>query len=251
VSKVKTIFSCCIVFLLVLGCCLGMTNQTVQSVYNNKPLRKIPVYNVERSDKKVALTFDAAWGADKTQGIIDILNKYNVKGTFFLVGFWVDKYPEMVKAISDSGFDIGNHSKCHLHMPTLSVGEITKEIEYVNAKVKDITGKQPKFFRAPFGDYNNQLLECLEEQNMIGIQWNIDSLDWKGLGADEILARTTAKTRDGSIILFHNNSDHILDALPLVITTLLNKGFVPTTLSDLVYQDNYTIDNNGAQHRKI
>lgn len=220
-------------------------------VYFNKSTRKIPVYSVavEGEKKVIALTFDAAWGADKTRSIIEILNKYGAKGTFFLVGFWIDKYEEETKAIADAGFDIGNHSRNHLNMPKLSVEEIKNEILYVNDRVQAITGKTPKYFRAPFGDYDNKLMTSLESLNMVGVQWSIDSLDWKGLDAKQIYDRVVPKAKSGDIVLFHNNSDHVLDALPMVLTALKDNGFEFVGISDLVAQENFTVDNNGIQRK--
>lgn len=241
-----------LVFVLIIAligvCMLGMSNENVNAVFNNQSLRKVPVYSVDTQEKVVALTFDAAWGADKTEGILDILQKHGVDGTFFLVGFWVDKYPDMVKKIAESGCDIGNHSQNHLNMSTLDKAKISAELDYVNDKVEELTGKTPKFFRPPFGDYNNSLLEVVEEKQMIGIQWSVDSLDWQGKSATEILSRVTKNVKNGSIILFHNNSDNILEALPLVISNLKNQGYRMVALSDMVYDKNYTIDNNGVQH---
>ncbi|MBQ3755101.1 MAG: polysaccharide deacetylase family protein, partial [Clostridia bacterium] len=117
-------------------------------------------------DKVIALTFDAAWGADKTQGILDIMQKYDAKGTFFLVGFWIDKFDDETKAIADAGFDIGNHSKNHLNMPKLSEDAIRDEISYVNDKVFELTGIKPTYFRAPYGDYDNKLMTALEDMGM-------------------------------------------------------------------------------------
>lgn len=248
--KKKSIVGVVVVLLLIAVCATCMANRDVTAVLNNQSLRKVPVYGVDTQEKVVALTFDAAWGADKTQGILDTLEKHGVGGTFFLVGFWIDKYPDMVKKIAESGCDIGNHSKEHLNMSTLSREKIASELDYVSQTVNELTGIQPKFFRPPFGDYNNTLLEVVEEKNMIGVQWTVDSLDWKGLSATEILSRVTSSVKNGSIILFHNNSDNILEALPLVIANLKNQGYKMVTLSDLVYQDNYTIDSNGIQHKK-
>lgn len=248
--KKKSIVSVVAVLLLIVVCAACMANRDVTAVFNNQSLRKVPVYGVDTDEKVVALTFDAAWGADKTQGILDTLERHGVGGTFFLVGFWIDKYPDMVKKIAESGCDIGNHSKEHLNMSTLSREKIVSELDYVSDTVKELTGIQPKFFRPPFGDYNNTLLEVVEEKNMIGVQWTVDSLDWKGLSATEILSRVTSSVKNGSIILFHNNSDNILEALPLVISYLKNQGYKMVTLSNLVYQDNYTIDGNGIQHKK-
>ena len=231
----------------VLAAAVGVTDSA--GVYFCKSTRKIPVYGVETDKKVIALTFDAAWGADKTQGILDVMEQYGAKGTFFLVGFWIDKYEKETKAIAEAGFDIGNHSRNHLNMPKLSDNEIKNEIEYVNDRVFDLTGKKPKYFRAPFGDYSNKLMTSLEELNMVGVQWSIDSLDWKGLGAKQIYDRVVPKAKNGDIVLFHNNSDHVLDALPLVLSALKGQGFEFVTLSQLVHTEGYTIDSNGIQHK--
>ena len=231
----------------VLAAAVGVTDSA--GVYFCKSTRKIPVYGVETDKKVIALTFDAAWGADKTQGILDVMEQYGAKGTFFLVGFWIDKYEKETKAIAEAGFDIGNHSRNHLNMPKLNDNEIKNEIEYVNDRVFDLTGKKPKYFRAPFGDYSNKLMTSLEELNMVGVQWSIDSLDWKGLSAKQIYERVVPKAKSGDIVLFHNNSDHVIDALPLVLSALKGQGFEFVTLSQLVHTEGYTIDSNGIQHK--
>ncbi len=220
------------------------------AVFFGESTRKIPVYRVARAedtDKVIALTFDAAWGADKTQGIIDILNEYDADATFFLVGFWIDKYEEEVKAIAEAGLEIGNHSKNHLNMPRLNEDSIREEISSVNGRIEELTGVRPTFFRAPYGDYSNRLLTVVDELDMVGIQWSIDSLDWKGLSAKEIVERVVPKAKSGDIVLFHNNSDHVLDALPLVIMGLKNKGFRFVGLSDMVATENFTVDSAGEQ----
>ena len=231
----------------VLAAAVGVTDSA--GVYFCKSTRKIPVYGVETDKKVIALTFDAAWGADKTQGILDVMEQYGAKGTFFLVGFWIDKYEKETKAIAEAGFDIGNHSRNHLNMPKLSENEIKNEIEYVNDRVFDLTGKKPKYFRAPFGDYSNKLMTSLEELNMVGVQWSIDSLDWKGLSAKQIYERVVPKAKSGDIVLFHNNSEHILDALPMILTGLRAKGFRFVTLSEIVATSDFTVDNNGVQRK--
>ncbi len=247
--KRKSIVTVLVVIALVAICMTGMANEQVSAVFNNQSLRKVPVYGVDTNEKIVALTFDAAWGADKTQGILDILDKHGVDGTFFLVGFWIDKFPDMVKKIAESGCDIGNHSNNHLNMSTLSKEKIAEELDYVTEGVKQLTGIETKFFRPPFGYYNNTLLEVVEEKNMIGVQWTVDSLDWKGLSATEILSRVNKGVKNGTIILFHNNSDNILEALPLVIANLKNQGYKMVKISDLIYQEGYSIDSSGIQHK--
>ena len=251
-KRQNILFYCaCIVAVVVL--CLCISFSSVAGVYFGETTRKIPVYSVEideSQDKVIALTFDAAWGADKTLKIIEILKEYDAHATFFLVGFWIDKYPEETKAISSAGFDIGNHSENHLNMPRLSAEKIAEEITSVNKKVYDLTGKTPTYFRAPFGDYANNLMTCLEDMNMVGVQWSIDSLDWKGLGVKEITQRIVPKAKSGDIVLFHNNSDHVLDALPVILESLKNKGFKFVALSEMVMTDNYYVDSHGVQRKR-
>lgn len=247
IKKKSVLFVVALIIMVVL-CGVSFSSKTIASVYTGNSLRKVPVYKVDTQEKVVALTFDAAWGADKTQGILDVLKKYDAVATFFLVGFWVDDYPDMVKKIDESGCDIGNHSKNHLKMSQLSTSQVSEEIDYVNSKITELTGKTPRYFRAPFGDYNNALIDSVSDKNMQTIQWDIDSLDWKGLTGVEMLARITNKVDNGSIILFHNNSDNILEALPLIMAKLHNEGYSFVPLSKLVYSENYQIDNNGVQH---
>lgn len=210
--------------------------------------RLVPVYRVERQEKQVAISFDAAWGADKTQQIIDVLKQYDAGATFFLVGFWVDKYPEMVKAIDQAGFEIGTHSNTHPDMAKISQENIAKELDISTEKIKAITSKEVTLFRPPYGSYNNQLISACNQRNLIPIQWDVDSLDWKGLSATEITKRVVTKVESGSIILMHNNADNVVDALKMVLERLTNDGYQITSVGQLVYHSNYTIDRNGVQH---
>lgn len=235
-----------LIIVTICSCCM-LSTSNVATIYFNKSIRKVPIYNVKTDEKKVALTFDAAWGADKTENIIKILKENDVGGTFFLVGFWVDKYPDLVKKIHKSGLDIGNHSKNHLNMPKLTNDQMFEELNYVNTEVEKLIGEKPKFFRAPFGDYSNEVIETAKNNGLEPIQWDVDSLDWKGIGSREIVNRVISKVKNGSIILCHNNSDHILEALPILILELKNKGYTMVNLSELVYKDNFIIDNNGTQ----
>lgn len=221
----------------------------IAPVYLANAKRLVPVYSVETEEKVVALTFDAAWGADKTRGIIELLEKYDADGTFFLVGFWIDKYPEETKLIAEKGLEIGNHSNNHLHMSKLQNDEIKKEIESVNIRLQELTGKTPKYFRSPFGEYDNKLLENVAALDMVGVQWSVDSLDWKGLSGEEIAKRVLSRVHNGAIILFHNNSDHVLDALPIILPKLKADGYKCVSLDELVMTENYIIDNRGVQHR--
>lgn len=212
--------------------------------------RELPIYSVDRTDKIASLSFDAAWGNEDTQTLIDILNKYQVHATFFVVGQWVDKYPESVKALADAGNEVMNHSDTHPHLTKLSAAEITAQAEACNTKIEKITGKKPTLLRPPYGDYNNTVIQTLRGIGMEPIQWSIDSLDWKGISATEIQQRVIPKIQPGSIILFHNAAEHTPEALPGIIESLQKDGYKLVPVSQLVYQKPYTIDTQGRQHQQ-
>jgi len=229
---------------------LPFGENSASAVFFGDNLRKVPIYSVDTHEKRVAISFDAAWGADKTQGVLDILAEYNVNATFFLVGFWVDKYPDMVRAIDGAGCEIGTHSNTHPDMVKLSAEQVNQELTSSIKLIEDITSKKISLFRAPFGSYNNTLLDTAESLNLKTIQWDVDSLDWKGIGVAEMTARITSKVKNGSIILFHNNSDHILDALPVILDLLIKNGYKVGQIGELIYQESYTIDRAGVQRKK-
>ena len=209
--------------------------------------RSLPIYNVQTGEKKIAISFDAAWGNEETQSLIDILAKYNVKTTFFVVGAWVDKYPESVKALAAAGHEVCNHSNTHPHMPKLSRQEMTAQITECNEKIKAITGVSPLLFRPPYGDYSTPLIDTVNGLKMYPIQWNVDSLDWKDPTPQQIASRVTSRVKPGSIVLFHNGAKNTPAALPTVLQTLQSQGYQIVPVSQLIYKSDYTIDNAGVQ----
>ena len=246
-KTLKIVCAFLIVFVLCFSVVLTKESKTITTGY---AARKVPVYYVDRQDKKIAITFDAAWGADKTQQIVDICKQKGIRCTFFLVGFWVKDYPEMVRAIDEAGMEIGTHSNTHPKMSGLSETQIREELETSIKLIEDITHKEIKLFRQPFGDYNDRLVSVCESMNLQAIQWDVDSLDWKGLSAGEILSRVGKSVRSGSIILCHNNSDHIVDALPTLIDTLRGRGFEFVPVGELLLDGQCVVDNNGMQKNK-
>lgn len=214
--------------------------------------RKLPIYCVENNKKQISISFDAAWGADDTDQLISILNEYNVKATFFVVGAWVDKYPDEVKKLSDAGHRVENHSNSHPYMTKLGVEQMATELTVCNEKIKAITNRQPKLFRPPYGDYNNAVVESVQNQNMYPIQWSIDSLDWfESATPDSIIENVTKKATAGAIILMHNDAEHTPAALPTILNTLQSQGYEFVLIEDLILKKNYTIDHTGKQCRII
>ncbi len=123
--------------------------------------RQLPIYCVDRSDNTVSISFDAAWGNEDTQQLIDILARYGVKTTFFVVGDWVDKYPESVKALHDAGHEVMNHSLHHDHYNSLSTQEIIADINACNDKIEAITGARPTLIRCPYGEYDDHVIAAI------------------------------------------------------------------------------------------
>jgi len=214
--------------------------------------RKLPIYCVNTDQPKIALSFDAAWGNEQTQTILDICAKHDIKVTFFMTGTWIEKYPDSVKAIAAAGHELGNHSENHKQMSKLSKQQCVDELMKPHNKVKELTGIDMTVFRPPFGDYNNTLIEAATECNYHTIQWDVDSLDWKDYGCKSIIKEVCCNNHlgNGSIILCHNGAKYILDALDTIITTLKDKGYQFEKMSDLIYKENYYMDHEGRQFQK-
>lgn len=227
---------------------INYETSSIKEVFS--PNRELPIYSVDKEDKKIAISFDAAWGDQYTKEILDILDEYDVKTTFFLVEFWVDKYPDLVKEIDARGHEIGNHSSSHPYMSKLNENQIVDELKKTEDKVKNLVGKKTKLFRPPFGDYNNRVIEVCRDNDYYVIQWNIDSLDWKEKGVQPVVDKVVKNVNNGSIILFHNNAKYVTEYLPIVLKELKNKEYEILPISELIYEDDYYMDHEGRQYQK-
>lgn len=232
---------------LVKGPLSGPTEMVVSLVTGVKKLH--PIYCVNTEEPKVAISFDATWGAAYTKQLLDTLDKYNVKTTFFLVNIWLDKFPEEAKEIVARGHEIGLHSTTHPDFAKLSEEQMINELKDNYNKVLEITGYKADLFRPPFGSYNNTLITVANKMGLHVIQWDVDSLDWKDLSAEQIYTRVTDKVKAGSIVLFHNNAKHTPEALAPILENLQAKGFKVVPISELIYKEDYYVDVNGVQQR--
>ena len=226
---------------------LAISLHGIHTFVNASNSKKLPIYYVDKQDKVVSISFDAAWGNEQTQTLLDILKDHNVKSTFFLVGNWVDKYPESVKAIFDAGHDVGNHSDNHPHMSKLPKDKMISQIEDCNNKIEKITGTRPILFRPPYGDYNNDVIDVSQETNMHCIQWDVDSLDWKDPTPDDMVKRIKSKIKPGSIILMHNGAKNTPEALPKILDAIVSEGYQIVPISQIIYKENYKIEHDGKQ----
>lgn len=212
--------------------------------------RSLPIYSVERADKKISLTFDAAWGNEDVGDIINILNKYEIRASFFVVGDWAKKYPESVKALFDAGHEIANHSDSHSHMSRMPKEKIIADLDKCDDKVQEITGKRPNLFRAPYGEYDNNLVETVNSTGRSIIQWDVDSLDYRELTTAQMLQRIMKGVKSGSILLFHSGTKNTAAALPDIIEALIAEGYSFLPVSELIYTGDFYIDTEGRQRAK-
>lgn len=246
----KGILSLCFLF-TVFALITGIQKHFPEAVATNSSVggRNLPIYCVDTPDKKIALTFDAAWGNEDTQTILSILAKYEIKVTFFMTGGWVESYPDDVKSILAAGHDLGNHSENHKNMSQISDSEKRQELMKVHERVKELTGYEMFLFRPPYGDYDNAVIRVAEECGYYPIQWDVDSLDWKNYGVDSIIQTVCNHKHlgNGSIILCHNGAKYTAEALDTLITNLLDAGYEFVPLSDLIIRENYHMNTEGRQ----
>ncbi len=230
-----------------LACLLAVRTSGAYAVFFGGTVRSLPIYSVGRTEKKIAITFDCAWGTEHTDGILSALQAANAPATFFMVQFWTEKYPDYVRKIDEAGMEMGTHSATHSYMSRQTEAEIERELSSSAAAITAVTGKPVDLFRAPYGDYDDLLVDTAKAMGFYTIQWDVDSLDWKDLSATDIALRIVNNVREGSVILCHNNGLHTAEALPMVLSTLQNRGYTFVTVGELIYRDNYTIDATGRQ----
>lgn len=213
--------------------------------------KKLPIYCVKTEEKQIALTFDAAWGNSDTDQLINILKKHNAKATFFTTGEWVDKYPEDVKKLYQAGHDIQNHSDKHPHVAKISAEQLKKDTLACDDKIEKLIGKRPTLYRAPYGEYDNDMMAVFEQElKHFVIQWNVDSRDWKRPTVEKMVESVTKSVKPGSILLFHNDLENTPTALDAILTQLDAESYEYISVNELILKENYTIDNNGMQIKK-
>lgn len=232
--------------LLIIGCFV-MGIKSICSLFQSY---ESPIARVDTTKKKVALTFDVAWGSENIEEILNILDKHNIKATFFLVGSWIDDNEELVKEIHNRGHEIGNHSNTHSSFTDISNEEKIDEIVSTANKIKDLTGEDVNLFRPPFGHVDKDTMNTCKSLGYYVIKWDVDSGDWKNIGSTNVIDRVTKNTTKGSIILFHVNVKDVGAYLEESISNLEKKNYSMVKISDLIYKDNYKVTSTGEQRLK-
>ena len=247
-KKEAVIASLCTVAVLTLAILLphGVRSVTAAAVE-----RKIPIYSVETDKKQIAITFDAAWGNSDTDKLLKILEQNNAKATFFFTGEWVSKFPNDVLKINAAGHGLANHSDKHKHINTMSASELLKDMDDCNKKIFALTEKTPTLYRGPYGEYNNAAINAAASLEMFTLQWDIDSRDWqKKKSAEEMANFIIKNAKNGSVVLFHNDTVNTPEALEIVLKNLSKDGFEFVLAENMIYKKDFYIDSAGRQHKK-
>ena len=191
----------------------------------------------QEATKKIALTFDDGPHPRYTERILNILDKYKVKATFFVIGVNIENYPEPLKKIVDSGHEIGNHSYDHNNEKNLSEYNVREEIEKCEKLIYESVGKKPTLFRPPQGQYGDKVEKIAREKGYSIILWSIDTKDWEHNSAKKIESIVSRQATNGDIILMHDytsGKNTTCEALEMIIPNLLSKGYEFVTVSDLI-----------------
>lgn len=191
----------------------------------------------EKNSNKIALTFDDGPHPKLTNQILDVLEEYNIKATFFVIGNNVDNYPEPLKRAVLSGHEIGNHTNTHTLLEKLNFEEIKKEISECQNKIFNLTGYTTTVLRPPCGKYNENVIKAAKEMGYKTILWNIDTHDWSHASKEEIVKNINTNIKGGDIILFHDyisGKQNTVGALKIIIPALREKGFDFVTVDELL-----------------
>ncbi|MGN0145284.1 MAG: polysaccharide deacetylase family protein [Clostridium sp.] len=239
--------------IIVIAVVLSLTMGSESKVTVSNTTEENPIYSVDTQEKVVSLTFDVNWAEKENLGsILDILNKYNVKGTFFIMGGWVNYSQENIeklKSINEGGHEIGNHSYKHPSFTKISFDKMKEELKKTDDIIEQYTGRRPKLFRFPSGDYNKDSLNKVRSLGYTCIQWDTDSVDWKEQGADIEYNKVMKKIKPGSIVLFHNNAKYTPENLKRIIEELKKQGYTFKPVGEMIYTNDYNVDAEGIQHK--
>jgi peptidoglycan/xylan/chitin deacetylase (PgdA/CDA1 family) len=224
-SKVSCIIFPLVLLLLFLGGCQG--------VY----------FRGQTEEKIVALTFDDGPHPVYTPRVLEILEDFGVKATFFLIGRQARSYPEIVQQIRAQGHEIENHSANHLfYLPWLPADRMRQEIVEAQTTIYQITGRYPSFFRSPLGWVSNDLVAVCRELKLPIINGSVKASDVSLPGTEYIIQTVLDKTRNGAIIILHDaggvglfhDRTQTLEALPIIIQNLRDRGYKFVLINELV-----------------
>lgn len=203
--------------------------------YENPIVSKVHYYG-DKNKNKIALTFDDGPESKYTTEILEILNEYDIKATFFVIGQYIEKYPEVLEEVYKEGHEIGNHSWNHKYFPEMSKETIDKEVLMVEEALKDVIGKIDYIFRPPYGAIKNREVEHINSLGYNIVNWSVDTRDWAGTSKNQMMGYLKQQLTPGGIILMHNtgNSQNTVEFLPEAIEWIIEQGYEFGTVSEVL-----------------
>lgn len=216
---------------LVAALCMLLLSLTVSGVRNVSATPESSTYDIyEESERLVALTFDDGPKEGKTDALLDMLKEKGVHATFFMIGAQVEENQEIVRRMYEEGHQIGIHTYSHVDLGCLSEAEQKKEIEKSETAIEAVTGQSGFMLRPPFGRINKNLEDWMDCPMIL---WSVDTEDWTGKSAAEIIRETAETVKDGDIILMHDISEHGLEGAAGIIDELQRMGYTFLTVEQL------------------
>lgn len=226
------------------------TNDSI-AVYTFSSTNNAVITSGSKENKIIAISFDDGPHPKYTTQILDLLKEYDIKATFFVLGKHAELYPEIIKRQILEGHEIGNHSYSHVNMKKVSNKVIKEEYQKTQEIIYSISNTKPKIFRPPYGNYNNEIIKIVTNDDSSVILWTYyqDSKDWSNPGIDAIINTTLSKIQNGDIILFHDYvykpESHTVEALKTILPQLIDEGYKFVTISELIdiSQENKVTNN--------
>ncbi len=188
-------------------------------------------------DKKIALTFDDGPHPKKTKEIVEILEKYGITATFFVVGINVKNYPKTMDMLLEKGYEIGNHTYSHRILKKIGKINVKNEIDTTEEEIINHNGEKTKYIRPPCGEYDDNLINLSIENDYKIVLWNIDTKDWMHETKSNIVKNVMSRVKGGDIILFHDyttGKNNTVEALDDLIPRLIDAGYEFVSISELL-----------------
>lgn len=236
-----------VIFILSVIVIVLSTNETQADLHKKRNKIGVIYWHGDVNQNKIALTFDDGPNEPYTSQILDILNTFNIKATFFLIGKNVETYQETTKRIVKEGHVIGNHTYSHPDLRFKPKSQIEYQIKKIEEAILNATGIKPYLFRPPYGVYNPRVLAVAEKMSYVTVKWSVSgSNGGNEIKSDKILKKVLKGTKNGSIILLHDGNrlikkadrNQIVKALPLIIKSLQEKGYQFVTIPQLLSLEN-------------
>lgn len=214
--------------------------------------REIPICRVNRGELAVALTFEAAGQAQGLEQLLEILERHQVKASFFVTGEWIENNAELVRKILEQGHDLGSMADSGKNMTELSESECRSKIMEVHHKVEETFGYEMKLLRLPHGAYNNNTLRATYACGYYPIGWSVDSEDWKDYGAAQMVQKVCdmEELQQGEIVRFHIGAEDSTEGLEQVLAFLEKEDIPVLPVSELIYKEKYAMEADGTQNPK-